>query len=314
MGFNSARQRKETCANHENPGNRAKLCMAEPLGSRRVAGETAAAAISRRGHCSEARGAPAASLSRNIVMRTRHPSGMARRLLTPWMRSASRLATSTIFSPCNRARTQSMVSISNPSLALSSKRQRSPPERHVTVAKIAEPAAVQQSHRSRQSPVAEHAEQRKVGAPASLDEAGSLRQVGARKQGADEEDHFIRVHRPVGIDHDDDVARRACEAGAQRCPFAAPAFEDNTHIRSEAARDLHGVVDRSPVHEDELVNPSRDTGHHVREIGRLVKGRHDDADARNGNMPRPRRQEVQRRWARRWLAQGDRRRRSASKI
>src|SRR5690606_20753236 len=66
--------------------------------------------------------------SRRMVLSTRQPSRIARRLLSPWIRDRSRLGTSCTLSPAFAARMVSTVSRSNPAQPMLSPSRRRAPE------------------------------------------------------------------------------------------------------------------------------------------------------------------------------------------
>ena len=117
--------------------------------------------------------------SRKIVLSTRHPSGIVRRLLSPWMRGASKLGTSATLRPARRARMFIMVSISKPRAVELEHRHDPAPEGVVAVAQVGVAAAEEDAGEHREAPVAQPPVPRHVGGAAAGEEPGALDEVGA---------------------------------------------------------------------------------------------------------------------------------------
>jgi hypothetical protein len=112
VGLDAAHERVASSGNHQNSHSRSLRIDIDGMSSGFRADLDSASLYGTPYPTTETRDR---TRSRRIVLRTRQPSGIARRLLSPLMRVASKLGTSTILSWFFRARRLIRVSISNPS-------------------------------------------------------------------------------------------------------------------------------------------------------------------------------------------------------
>ena len=101
-----------------------------------------------------------------------------------------------------------------------------------------------------------------VRAPARR-EARALHEVGPGEQGPDVVGDVDRVHRAVGVEHDDDVAGGGREPGAQGRALAAPLLAHHPDTGPKGTGHVGGAVGRGAVDQDQLVDPGGDPGQDV---------------------------------------------------
>ena len=117
-------------------------------------------------------------------------------------------------------------------------RQHVPPEGHVAVAEIGVAAAEGDPDRLGQHEVAERPQRGQVAAATALQETGALGHVGAGVQRGDEGGDVVRIHRPVGVHHHQDVAAGGVEAGLQGDALAGPLLQHDGGVGTQLADDV----------------------------------------------------------------------------
>ena len=226
------------------PGGRGAAAVARP--SCRLADQDQVlGSPARRGRPGLRPGGAPAPLGQDRTRRTRIPSGIARRLLTPCRRGHSVLPTSVIRTPARATRTLMSVSISKPSPHASSRAghraaraggrssigSRSAPEGVVAVAQVGIGGAEQQVDQPAQRRVADRAEAGDVLAAAAPVEPGALGEISPVRQSRHEGRDLARVSRPVGVQRDHDVTAELSKTAGQCVAFAEAGLLDDLYVR-----------------------------------------------------------------------------------
>ena len=158
--------------------------------------------------------------------------------------------------------------------------QSAPPEGVVAVAQVGEPGPEQHVDRGVEHQVAHPPQEGDVQAAAAVLEARSLGEGGSVAQRGHKSRDLLRIGRSVGIDHHDDVAGAAFETTGQGVSLTLAGLGHHLEVWPKRAGHVDGAVDRTPVDQDDLVRVLRNVTEDVRQVGRFVQGRHDDADRR----------------------------------
>lgn len=61
-------------------------------------------------------------------------------------------------------------------------------------------------------------------------------------QRGDEPAYFLRIHAPVGVQHDDDVSGGRSEPGPYGETLAGVGFRDHHHVEAQGTGDVHRAV------------------------------------------------------------------------
>ena len=153
------------------------------------------------------------------------------------------------------------------------------PEGVVAVRDVGVARAEERVRDAAQEVVAHGAQGREVGAATALDAARALDEVRAVHERGHEQADLLGALRAVGVERDDDVARRGLDAALDRLALAAALLRDDAGVGTAGAYGLDGAIGRTAVDEHDLVL-TRDPREHERDVRGLVECRDHDAHAR----------------------------------